>query len=512
MARISRKGRRRVAIERKSTGLDQIPWSQAHSPYAGFEIADADAMQAIHETSISILKEAGIRVMSNQVMDLFERAGALVDRDTQTVCIDETHVAAALGTVPKTFDMVARTPSKKIQMGGSAMNFGLVAGPPNTHDCIRGRRAGNYEDYCDFIRLAQHFNAVNIIGNQVVAPVELAANTRHLDTYLANIRYSDLVFHVSGIGRGRVLDGINMMAISRAITVEDMRDVPGVITVISVNSPRLLDDAMSDGLIAMAQHFQPVSITPFTLMGAMTPVTLPAALAQQNAEALFCLVLSQLVQPGAPVMYGAFTSNVDLRSGAPAFGTPENTKANILAGQLAKRYGLPYRTSNANASNCVDLQATYETMMSTWGAVLGGANLIYHAAGWLEGGLTASFEKFILDVEIIQNMKEFLKPLQITQDDLGLEAIKAVPPGGHFFGEAHTIDRYKSAFYTPLLSDWRNYESWQIAGAKDALSRATDLWQQALQDYQEPKLDPAISEALESYVAHRRETIGTGEP
>jgi trimethylamine--corrinoid protein Co-methyltransferase len=275
MARISRKGRRRVAIERKSTGLDQIPWSQAHSPYAGFEIADADAMQAIHETSISILKEAGIRVMSNQVMDLFERAGALVDRDTQTVCIDETHVAAALGTVPKTFDMVARTPSKKIQMGGSAMNFGLVAGPPNTHDCIRGRRAGNYEDYCDFIRLAQHFNAVNIIGNQVVAPVELAANTRHLDTYLANIRYSDLVFHVSGIGRGRVLDGINMMAISRAITVEDMRDVPGVITVISVNSPRLLDDAMSDGLIAMAQHFQPVSITPFTLMGAMTPQRWP---------------------------------------------------------------------------------------------------------------------------------------------------------------------------------------------------------------------------------------------
>jgi len=223
----------------------------------------------------------------------------------------------------------------------------------------------------------------------VTAPLEMPANNRHLDTYNANLTYSDLSFHATAIGRARAMDGINMMAIARGISVEEMRSDPGLITIISVNSPRLFDDAMGDGLIAMAEHGQPVTITPFTLMGAMTPVTLPAALAQQNAEALFGITLTQLVNSGTPVMYGSFTSNVDMRSGAPAFGTPENTKANMISGQLCRRYGVPYRTSNANASNAVDLQAAYETMMATWGGVLGGANLIYHAAGWLEGGLTA---------------------------------------------------------------------------------------------------------------------------
>jgi trimethylamine--corrinoid protein Co-methyltransferase len=303
-----------------------------------------------------------------------------------------------------------------------------------------------------------------------------------------------------------------MMAISRGITLEEMATSPGVITIININSPRLLDDAMGDGLIAMAQAGQPVTVTPFTLMGAMTPVTLPAALAQQNAEALFGVVLTQLANPGAPVMYGAFTSNVDMKSGAPAFGTPENTKANIIAGQLARRYDLPYRTSNANASTAVDLQAAYETGMSTWGAVLGGANMIYHAAGWLEGGLVASYEKLILDVEILQNMMEFLRPIAWSEDELGFDAIAQVPTGGHFFGIDHTMARYKTAFYSPMLSDWRNYESWAAAGSREAIDRATDLWQQALAEYEEPTVDPAIREELEAYVAKRKEEIGSGDP
>ena len=303
-----------------------------------------------------------------------------------------------------------------------------------------------------------------------------------------------------------------MMAISRGITVEEMKSSPGLMTIISVNSPRLLDESMSDGLIAMAEHNQPVAVTPFTLMGAMTPVTLPAALAQQNAEALFGVALTQLVNPGAPVMYGSFTSNVDMKSGAPAFGTPENTKANIIGGQLARRYAIPYRTSNANASNAVDLQATYETMMSSWGAVLGGANIVYHAAGWLEGGLTASYEKFILDVEIIQNMIEFMKPMKFGTDELGLETIKSVPTGGHFFGTDHTMARYETAFYSPILSDWTNYEAWEAAGAKTALSRATGLWQQALREYEEPIMPEDRKEALDEYVTRRRAEIGFDEP
>ncbi|NOX41306.1 MAG: trimethylamine methyltransferase family protein, partial [Alphaproteobacteria bacterium] len=410
------------------------------------------------------------------------------------------------------FTLTARNPDKQLVLGGNNVSFSLVAGPPNVHDRINGRRAGNFADYRNFIKLAHHFNAIHLIGNQVMAPMELPANTRHLDTYLANLTYSDLTFHCTAIGRGRALDGINMMAISRGISVEEMRASPGVITIISVNSPRLLDDSMSDGLIAMAEHGQPVTVTPFTLMGAMTPVSLPAALAQQNAEALFGIVLTQLVNPGAPVMYGGFTSNVDMRSGAPAFGTPENAKANIISGQLARRYGIPYRTSNANASNAVDLQATYETMMSTWGAVMGGANMVYHAAGWLEGGLTASYEKLILDVEILQNMIEFMKPIKFNTDELGFDAISDVPSGGHFFGSEHTMARYETAFYKPMLSNWQNYEAWQEAGSKDALERATELWQRALAEYEKPPMDPAIEEELVAYVEKRRREIGTDEP
>jgi trimethylamine--corrinoid protein Co-methyltransferase len=476
------------------------------------ELLPAEHVEVIHRTSMRILEELGIEVMSKRALDVFGMAGAEVDRTSMLVRLDRGLIEQALASVPRTFTLTPRNPARRIEMGGSHLNFGLVAGPPNTHDRERGRRAGNYEDYCDFIRLAHTFNAIHLIGNQVVAPVELPANSRHLDAYRANLVYSDLVYHCTAIGRGRALDGIAMMAISRGMTIDEMRGDPGVITIISINSPRRLDEAMAEGLIAMAEHGQAVVVTPFTLMGAMTPVTLPAALAQQNAEALFGAVLTQLVNPGAPVMYGAFTTNVDMRSGAPAFGTPENAKANIASGQLARRYGLPYRTSNANASNAADAQAAYETEMSLWGAVLGGAHLVYHAAGWLEGRLTASFEKLVLDVEMLQHMIEFLRPIEVDEDALGFEAIRGVATGGHFFGEPHTLARYETAFYQPLVSNWQNYENWKLSGAKDATERATAIWQRALREYQEPPMDPAVREELDAYVAKRREEIGSGEP
>ncbi len=507
-----RGGGRRGKSSRGSEGIAQLPWRAVENPYPPMEMAGPEAMQALHDTSIRILRELGIRVMGDRVLDLFAAAGAIVDRHTGIVRIDENIVDAALANVPARFTLTARNTAKRLFFGGRSLNFGLVAGPPNVHDRLRGRRSGSLADYEDFIRLAHHFNAIHMIGNQVTAPQELPANNRHLDTYFANLTLSDLTFHCTAIGRGRAMDGIRMMAISRGMTPEQMADDPGVTTIISVNSPRLFDKEMGEGLIAMAEHGQPVTITPFTLMGAMTPVTLPAALAQQNAEALFGVVLTQLVRPGTPVMYGAFTSNVDMRSGAPAFGTPENTKANIIAGQLARRYRLPYRSSNSNASNACDLQSAYETTMATWGAVLGGANLIYHAAGWLEGGLTASFEKLVLDVEILQNMMEILRPVDFSEAELGFDAIASVPTGGHFFGAAHTMERYETAFYRPLLSDWTNYGAWEAAGAKDAVERATAIWQQALRDYEEPPLDPAIREELEAYVARRKEEIGKDEP
>jgi trimethylamine--corrinoid protein Co-methyltransferase len=266
---------------------------------------------------------------------------------------------------------------------------------------------------------------------------------------------------------------------------------------------------MSDGLMAMSEFGQAVVVTPFTLMGAMTPVTLAAALTQQNAEALSGITLTQLVRPGAPVVYGAFTSNVDMRSGAPAFGTPENARATLAAGQLARLYNLPYRASNSSASNVVDAQAAYESEMSIWSSVMAHANLVYHGAGWMEGGLTASFEKIVLDVEMLQMMAETIKPVDVGPDEIaeGLEAIANVPTGGHFFGAPHTMARYETAFYKPLVSNWQNYENWEIAGGLDATQRATRIWQAVLEHYEQPPLDPAVSEALDDFVARRKEVL-----
>ena len=492
--------------------VPQLPWSEVTNPYKPMEVLSADQVEAIHLTSLRILEELGIEVMSARALALLEAAGAEVDTATRVVRLDRGLVEDALKWAPSSFALTPRNPGKRGIMGGNHVNFGLVAGPPNVHDCERGRRPGNYADYCDFIRLAQYFNAIHLIGNQVCAPIELPANSRHLDTYRANLLYSDQVYHCSAIGAGRALDGIRMMAIARGLDPEELALSPGVITIISVNSPRRYDEAMSDGLIAMAELGQAVVVTPFTLMGAMAPVSLAAALAQQNAEALFGVVLAQMARPGCPVMYGAFTSNVDMRSGAPAFGTPENAKANIASGQLARRYGLPYRTSNASASNAADAQGVYETEMSLWGAILGHGNLVYHAAGWQEGGLTASFEKLVLDVEMLQMMIEFLKPIVVNEQELGFDAIRGVAAGGHFFGEPHTLERYEHAFYRPLVSNWQNYENWQLGGGRDATQRATDIWNQALKEYEEPAMDPAIREALDAYVTQRRAEIGSDEP
>lgn len=492
--------------------LPQLPWRRVHNPYGQTKALSDDQVEAIHQNSLRILEELGIELMSDRACDVLAKAGARVDRSTRNVKLDRGLIEAALKTAPRSFTLTPRNPAHRVHMGGDGMVFTLVAGPPIVHDLVRGRRDGNYEDYCNFIRLTQYFNAIHMIGNQVCAPMELPANSRHLDTYNANLTYSDRSFHCTSIGRGRAVDGLSMMAISRGITLEELAHDPGVTTIISVNSPRRFDDSMADGLMAMAEHGQAVCITPFTLMGAMTPVTLGAALSQQNAEALFGVALVQLVRPGTPVMYGAFTSNVDMRSGAPAFGTPENAKANLASGQLARRYGLPYRTTNGNASNAADAQAAYETQMSLWGAVLGGANLVYHAAGWLEGGLCASYEKLVMDVEMLQHMMEFLEPIRTDEASLGFDAIGRVATGGHFFGDAHTLERYETAFYRPLLSDWSNYGAWLEAGGKDATQRATQIWQRALREYEQPPMEPSIREALDAYIAKRREDIGSGEP
>lgn len=506
---MTRRGRRRSLA---TSAIPQLPWRQVKNAHGTLDVLRPEQVDQIHNASIQVLETAGIELWSADARRLFEEAGAIVDHDTTVVRVGADVIEHALSAAPSSFSLTPRNPDRAVELGGNNIVFGLVAGPPAVHDCINGRRQSNMVDYENFVRLAHYFNAIHMLGNQVSAPMELPANTRHLDCYRANITYSDLAYHCTAIGRGRALDGVNMLAISRGMTLEEVADSPGVLTVINVNSPRRMDGEMADGLIAMAEHGQPVSVTPFTLMGAMTPATLAGALVQANAEALFGIVLTQLAKPGAPVVYGSFTSNVDMRSGAPAFGTPENSKANVAAGQLARRYGLPYRSSNCTAANTVDAQAAYEMQMALWGAVLGGANIVYHAAGWMEGGLQASYEKLILDVEVLQNMMEFLTPVDTSDDQLALDAIARVPTGGHFFGDAHTMERYDTAFYQPMLSDWRTWEQWNEDGARTATERATGIWQTALSEYEAPPLDDAIAEELESYIAHRKEAIGDGEP
>jgi trimethylamine---corrinoid protein Co-methyltransferase len=501
--------RPRRSRDSQPLGLNLLGSPPLRNPMRPLEPLSADQVEAIHQASLTVLEEIGIEFMGHAAREAFARAGAEVNPATGLVRMPRELVMGEVARAPHRFTLTPRNPARRMFVGEDYISFSLVAGPPSVHDCVRGRRSGNLADYEDLIRLAQSFDIIHYVGNQPTAPVELPARTRHLDCYLANLTFSDKVCHCSAIGRERTLDGIDMMALSRGMTREQMIDDPGILTIISVNSPRRFDEAMSDGLMAMAEWGQPAVITPFTLMGAMAPVSLAAALVQQNAEALAGIVLTQLVRPGTPVVYGAFTSNVDMKSGAPAFGTPENAQATLAAGQLARFYRLPYRASNSCAANTVDAQAAYESQMSIWSSVMGHANLVYHGAGWMEGGLLASFEKIVLDVEMLQMMARTLQPIDTSPAELGagLAALSEVPTGGHFFGANHTLSRYETAFYEPLISDWQNHEAWEIAGALTATQRATKVWQRALEVYEPPVMDPAAAEALEAFVARRREAL-----
>ncbi len=294
---------------------------------------------------------------------------------------------------------------------------------------------------------------------------------------------SDKPIHAYSLGRERNLDAIEMIKIARGLDDATLEREPSLFTVINSSSPLRLDTPMLEGIIQMARRNQIVVMTPFTLAGAMAPVTIAGALAEQHAEALAGLTLAQIVRPGSPFVYGGFTSNVDMRSGAPAFGTPEYMKSAIVGGQLARRLGLPYRSSNANAANTLDAQAAYESVFSLWGAIMGGTNFLMHGAGWMEGGLQASFEKMALDADLLAMVAEFLKPVRVDEAELALDAIREVGPGGHFFGAAHTQSRYRTAFFAPMISDWRNSESWREAGSPTAADAAERIVAERLAAY-----------------------------
>jgi len=496
--------------ERRTRGgaLKQLPWRNYRNPYKPIEVLSADQIEAIHESSLRVLEEIGIDFLDEAARARLKLAGAALESGSQRVRFDRAMVLELVAKTPPEVTLHARNSERNLTFGANHINFGSVASAPNCSDMDNGRRPGKYEDYCNLLRLCQSLNVVQFISGYPVEPVDLPPLTRHLDAHYGAITLTDRIWHPYSLGRERIADAIEMICIARGVGREQLAREPSLFSIINSSSPLRLDGPMLQGMTEMALHRQPIVMTPFTLSGAMAPATIAGALSLQNAEALAGIAYMQVVMPGCPVMYGGFTSNVDMKSGAPAFGTPEYTRAALAGGQLARRYRLPYRSSNACAANAVDAQAAYESEMSTWGAVMGHANMVMHGAGWMEGGLVASFEKMIVDAEILQGMGEFMQPLVVDADTLAFDAIKEVGPGGHFFGVGHTLERYETAFYAPILSDWRNFESWREAGALTAAQRANAIWKQLLADYQPPPLDPAIDEALKAFVERRKREGG----
>mgnify|MGYP001184038673 CR=1 FL=1 len=492
------------AKQRAKGPIKQPPWRRLRNPYRPMEILSPDEVEALHDASLDILEQYGIEFRSDEALKILKNAGAFVDAGTDVVRFERGLVEETIAHAPSQFTLWARNPERYVIIGGQHLCFDSVGGPPNGTDVEGGRRMGNFEDFQAFVRLAQSLNVLHLVGGAPVAPIDLDAQSRHLDCNYAYITLTDKAWFTTAVGAERVSDAVAMLQIVHELSACEIREKPCTFSIINVNSPRRFDGPMAEGLIELARNGQVTCVTPFTLCGAMSPITLAGALAQQNAEALAGIVLTQLVNPGAPVIYGGFTSNVDMKTGSPAFGTPEYTKACLAGGQMARRYALPYRSSNVNSSNAVDAQATYESSMSIWGSVLGYANLLHHGAGWLEGGLTASFEKAIIDAEMLQMMAAFLEPIEVSEATLALEAIGGVQPGGHFFDSEHTLSRYETAFYNPLISDWRNFESWEESGALSATERAGAAWKLLLENYDQPPLAVETDDALKAFIRQRK--------
>jgi trimethylamine---corrinoid protein Co-methyltransferase len=481
--------------------LDQRPAAQPRLKYGPTKVVSDDEIESIHLASLRILKEIGMDFLDPEARALLLAAGADVDPDSERIRFDPAFIEEMIKTAPSTFTLHAHNAQRNLAIGGDMVAFGSVASAPNVFDADRGRRNGNRSDYQNLIRLSQMLNCVHFLGGYPVEPIDIHASIRHLDATFDSLTLFDKPIHAYSLGRQRNQDCLEMVRIARGISHEQLEQEPSIFTVINSSSPLRLDTPMLQGIMEYSARNQVIVMTPFTLAGAMAPVTLAGALAQQNAEALAGMAFTQVVRAGSPVIYGGFTSNVDMQSGAPAFGTPEFMRAAMAGGQLARRYNVPYRSSNVSAANSMDAQSAYESVFSLWGAVMGGSNFIMHGAGWMEGGLHAGYE-------LIQMISAFLEPIVVDDDTLAVDAIREVGPGGHFFGVGHTQDRYRTAFHHPMLSDWRNYESWEEAGSPNAYGKANQIWKSMLATYEPPPLDEARHEELVAFVAKRKEEGG----
>ncbi|MDQ2092259.1 trimethylamine methyltransferase family protein [Marimonas arenosa] len=502
-------GRAGKSARRGSAVIEQMPWRLPVNHDKPTEPLSEEGVAAIHEGAMRILEEIGIEILNAEALEIFRGVGAIIDGTN--VRLGRDFIMEMVAKAPASWRMTPRNTERELVIGENHILFGNVSSPPNFWSLETGRKMPGTRVQCaELIKLSQYFNCIHFCGGYPVEPQDIHASIRHLDVLYDKLTLTDKVVHTYSLGKERVEDAMEMVRIAGGHSREEFEASPKFYTNINSTSPLKHDEPMLDGWMRMARANQGLVVTPFTLAGAMAPVTLAGAVAQSLAEGLIAIALAQVIRPGAACAIGTFTSNVDMKSGAPAFGTPEYMRATQMTGQMARFYRLPMRASGVCAANVPDGQAMWETSNSLWSAVQSGTNMVYHAAGWLEGGLIASPEKFVMDCEVLQMIQRYLEPeLWATgPDEIALDAIAEVGAQGHFFGLQHTQDRYTTAFYQPFVSDWRNFEAWDQAGGVWTAERAHGLYKRIIESFEPPPMDEGIREELAAFVARRKEEGG----
>ena len=507
----ARGARRRTGRRRRArVGADPTP---APTIIAGvrreippYVLMGEEGLDLIERKTDDILQEIGIEFRGDpEAVQLWRNAGA--DVKGERVRFDKGHVRELImATTPKSFTMHGRNPARSVLIGENNVVFAPAYGAPFVRDLDKGRRYGTIEDFQNLIKLAYVSPWLHHSGGTICEPVDVAVNKRHLDMVYAHIRYSDMPFMGSVTAPERAQDSIDMV---RILFGEDFVNSNCVIMGnINMNSPLVYDQAMSGSLRAYARANQCPVVVPFVLGDATAPVTMAGAIAQSLAEVMVGVALGQLERPGSPAVFGNFLTTVDLRAGTPTFGTPEPAIGSFVVGQLARRFGIPLRCSGAfTSSKVADAQAMQESVNSMNAAILCGANFVLHAAGWLESALTIGYEKLVLDADYLGALHTFLKGLAIDDNAFAMDAFREVGPGNHFFGCAHTLANYRTAFYEPELADSSSFEQWTEGGSKAALERANVRWKQMLADYEAPPLDEGIDGGLGEFMAKKKESL-----
>ena len=486
-----------------------VNYRNLKNPFTPQKVFSDDEVEALHQNALRVMQELGWKVLLPEAREIFRKAGALVDDETQMVRIGSDIIEEALRIAPKEYTVRAGAPELDVRFALGELVFICGAGCPNVTDRERGRRPGSLNDFEELTKIISGFDVFHM-HNASVEPQDIPIHLRHYATMRTQALAGNEAPFVFSRGTQQVEESFEMIRIMRGIDEAEFRASPWTKTIVNTNSPRQLDRPMAQGVIDFARWNQLCVVTPFCLLGAMAPVTVAGALSLQHAEALATIALAQHANPGAPMMYGNFASNVDMKSGAPAFGTPEHIKATLGSGQLARRIGLPWRSAAGTAGNMADAQAAAETAMSLWGTVMAGATLVVHAAGWLEGGLTHGYEKLILDAEMCQIFAELCAPTAADEAAMAFDAIAEVQPGGHFFAAEHTMERFQTAFYEPFSSDWSNFGQWTENGAMSADVRATGIWKERLAAHRPVVLPGDRMARLDAFIAEK--TAAGGAP